>query len=739
MDNSSLSFLSPFSLKETRKFIDSIVRSFSETPVVVSAWFTTIIIGIFTFTFLILQWQKKASIHWMKFATAKRRSSSGRASAVLHTWTQESAQTARSSSSCCVCLESLTPSQSLGPMVSTINRCIICGVGAHLNCAKNAHHDCKNVAMAGQTKVLLHLWVEKWDDTEDEPGFCMHCDEACSGSFLAPAAVWRCTWCQRQVHVGCHAGLQPEADDVCDLGPFKRLIISPLSVKDLGGKSIAGGLLSSITHGATEIASTVRGQIRKRGSKSKSRRRNSNSKLADAIESTHDPTDLPSESDGDTATSAEPKSDVHVDAKLNGALASAQSKEESPAPINGSMKNEHVDSKGGLRLDAENRPKYALVNLSPDARPLLVFVNKKSGAQLGATLKRQLNMLLNPVQVFELSSSEGPELGLDFFKKVSHFRVLVCGGDGSVGWVLDAIERQNYDSPPPVAILPIGTGNDLARVLSWGGGFGAVKRQGGLPTVLSHIDHAAVTMLDRWRVTITGKGCNDHGNPMKTTKGMNNYIGIGCDAKVALDIHLLREESPEKFYNQFMNKMLYAKEGARYIVDRTCANLPWQLRLFVDGSEVHIPEDIEGVLVINIGSYMGGVDLWQNEDDLDEYLPQSMHDKLLEVVGICGTWHLGKLQMGLSSPQRLAQGQLIQFHTESDFPVQIDGEPWIQEPGILEISHHGQAFMLKRTAEEPLGHAAAIMVDVLEDAECKGLINAAQKKSLLQEVALRLT
>lgn len=26
--------------------------------------------------------------------------------------------------------------------------------------------------------------------------------------------------------------------------------------------------------------------------------------------------------------------------------------------------------------------------------------------------------------------------------------------------------------------------------------------------------------------------------------------GIGCDAKVALDIHNLREENPEKFYNQ---------------------------------------------------------------------------------------------------------------------------------------------------------------------------------------------
>ena len=49
--------------------------------------------------------------------------------------------------------------------------------------------------------------------------------------------------------------------------------------------------------------------------------------------------------------------------------------------------------------------------------------------------------------------------------------------------------------------------------------------------------------------------------------------------------------------------------------------------------------------MINIPSYMGGVDLWQNEDYLGDFLPQSMHDKRLEVIGICGTWHLGKLQV----------------------------------------------------------------------------------------------
>lgn len=135
-----------------------------------------------------------------------------------------------------------------------------------------------------------------------------------------------------------------------------------------------------------------------------------------------------------------------------------------------------------------------------------------------------LSFLINilVMKVFELSSSEGPEVGLYLFRKVPHFRVLVCGGDGTVGWVLNAIDKQNFVSPPPVAILPAGTGNDLARVLCWGSGLGSVNRQGGLCTLLHHIEQAAVTILDRWKVSVL----NRQGKLLQPPKFMNNYLGL---------------------------------------------------------------------------------------------------------------------------------------------------------------------------------------------------------------------
>lgn len=684
-------------------------------------------LGVFVLTYAYLIWQRKTSLKWVKAAARAKKQAWKKLKVPLsrHTWMEDVA-TGGQPSTCCVCLTSLLSPQTLGKKTtshSPLHRCSVCGVAAHFWCSHFAAKDCKCVAQAGYSHVQHH-WSERWNNLDDNPemsAFCFYCDEPCGVPFIDVSPTWHCLWCQRLIHVKCHAKMSEESGDACDLGPLRRVILSPLCVKDLESET-----LSSVTDEI--ITSLDRGQIRRK----RRNRHGSNRYINGKIQ----------------GSSATKRALQYV---LNGLVGLGLLKSSNEKNDDKLLKASNlIDQKGGLKGPKHKKDetavcgkskKYTLVDLSSDARPLLVFINAKSGAQNGRLLRRRLNMILNPVQVFELDSSQGPEAGLELFANVQYFRVLVCGGDGTVAWVLDAIERHNFESPPPVSVLPLGTGNDLSRVLHWGGGFSTVKGQGGLSSFLHDINYAAVTMLDRWKVNITEE--KSGGEPSEVqSKFMMNYLGIGCDAKVAYEFHTSREENPGKFYSQFVNKLRYAREGARDIMDRACADLPWQVWLEVDGECIQIPKGTEGLIVLNIGSYMGGVDLWQNDYEHDDnFNHQYIHDKMLEVVCVSGSWHLGKLQVGLSQARRLAQGGIVRIHVSSPFPVQIDGEPFIQQPGCLEITHHGQVFMLRRVSgmDGPRGHAAAIMTEVLADAECKSVINASQKKLLLQQIALQLS
>uniref|UniRef100_A0A3P9AZR4 Diacylglycerol kinase n=2 Tax=Haplochromini TaxID=319058 RepID=A0A3P9AZR4_9CICH len=130
--------------------------------------------------------------------------------------------------------------------------------------------------------------------------------------------------------------------------------------------------------------------------------------------------------------------------------------------------------------------------------PLLVFVNSKSGDNQGVKFLRRFKQLLNPAQVFDLMNG-GPHLGLRLFQKFDTFRILVCGGDGSVGWVLSEIDMLTLHKQCQLGVLPLGTGNDLARVLGWGS---ACDDDTQLPQILEKLERASTKMLDRWSIMV---------------------------------------------------------------------------------------------------------------------------------------------------------------------------------------------------------------------------------------------
>ena len=130
-----------------------------------------------------------------------------------------------------------------------------------------------------------------------------------------------------------------------------------------------------------------------------------------------------------------------------------------------------------------------------------------------------------------------------------------------MGWVLSSLEDIQHKlkcKGPATAVLPLGTGNDLARVLKWGAGYTGE----GCLDLLKQVMSAKEVKLDRWNVVFeTGKSESEKPGTDSNAVTMNNYFGVGLDAQLSLEFHLSREEKPEKFNSRFRNKMVYFEAG----------------------------------------------------------------------------------------------------------------------------------------------------------------------------------
>ncbi|XP_049327158.1 diacylglycerol kinase zeta isoform X3 [Astyanax mexicanus] len=332
-------------------------------------------------------------------------------------------------------------------------------------------------------------------------------------------------------------------------------------------------------------------------------------------------------------------------------------------------------------------------------KPLLVFVNPKSGGNQGAKIIQSFMWYLNPRQVFDLSQG-GPKEGLEMYRKVHNLRILACGGDGTVGWILSTLDQLQLNPQPAVAVLPLGTGNDLARTLNWGGGYTDEP----VSKILSHVEDGNIVQLDRWNLHLEP---NPEAGPEEKDEQVtdklpldvfNNYFSLGFDAHVTLEFHESREANPEKFNSRFRNKMFYAGTAFSDFLMGSSKDLAKHIKVVCDGADLtsKVQElKLQCLVFLNIPRYCAGTMPWGNPSEHHDFEPQRHDDGCIEVIGFTMT-SLATLQVG-GHGERLNQCREVTLTTYKSIPMQVDGEPCKLAPSTIHISLRNQANMVQKT------------------------------------------
>ncbi|XP_028602617.2 diacylglycerol kinase iota isoform X6 [Podarcis muralis] len=356
--------------------------------------------------------------------------------------------------------------------------------------------------------------------------------------------------------------------------------------------------------------------------------------------------------------------------------------------------------KASKRSNEENKGRPFVVKpiSSPLMKPLLVFVNPKSGGNQGTKVLQMFMWYLNPRQVFDLSQ-EGPRDALELYRKMPNLRILACGGDGTVGWILSILDELQLNPQPPVAVLPLGTGNDLARTLNWGGGYTDEP----VAKILCHVEDGTIVQLDRWNLQVERnpdlpQDELEDGARKLPLSVFNNYFSLGFDAHVTLEFHESREANPEKFNSRFRNKMFYAGAAFSDFLQRSSRDLSKHVKVVCDGTDLtpKIQElKFQCIVFLNIPRYCAGTMPWGNPGDHREFEPQRHDDGYIEVIGFTMA-SLAALQVG-GHGERLHQCREVTLLTYKSIPMQVDGEPCRLAPSLIRIALRNQANMVQKS------------------------------------------
>jgi hypothetical protein len=169
-------------------------------------------------------------------------------------------------------------------------------------------------------------------------------------------------------------------------------------------------------------------------------------------------------------------------------------------------------------------------------------------------------------------------------------RIIVAGGDGSVVWTVQRLRTSEHPNTP-LAIIPLGTGNDMAGLLGWGviaPDMDHFLTLAGMVAWLGQLRSACIVQHDVWQVSFsvqpgTGAITQIRGGAVTTLPETVvrlpcvNYSSIGMDARLvhAVELHRMGSRS--------LNRMVYGIAGCVTAATPTTAVTEsiaqWVLRL----------------------------------------------------------------------------------------------------------------------------------------------------------------
>lgn len=131
----------------------------------------------------------------------------------------------------------------------------------------------------------------------------------------------------------------------------------------------------------------------------------------------------------------------------------------SPKRTSSEQQLKRIRTEDSFELNHETSSTDATSSLSTEM-PIVALVNDSNATAADVHVAAELRKVLNPIQVWVLQpGTVEPEMVLNLLSFVPNLRVFGCGGDGTAAWCADAAHAWNH----PFAVLPLGTGNDLAR------------------------------------------------------------------------------------------------------------------------------------------------------------------------------------------------------------------------------------------------------------------------------------